>query len=108
MKHLLSSNTFEDEMELWEKIVYDVKVNISPGSSCHCSKLGWFRICFANMSEDTLKLVMQRLKSFVNCITTSNNKSHQESKNLRKESHVQKWIFRLSFQSFHDREQDER
>ncbi|KAK9012065.1 hypothetical protein V6N11_040135 [Hibiscus sabdariffa] len=111
MRHMLSSNTFEAEMQLWERIVYDVKLNISPGSSCHCSEPGWFRVCFANMSEDTLKLAMQRLKSFVNPITSSNKKSQPELKNLRKESHrFEKWITRLShsFQSFHDREQDKR
>ncbi|XVF15377.1 hypothetical protein REPUB_Repub09cG0147100 [Reevesia pubescens] len=106
MRHLLSSNTFEAEMELWKRIVYDVKLNISPGSSCHCSQPGWFRVCFANMSEDTLKLAMQRLKSFVSSITI-NNQSHQELKNSRRRSR-NKWVFRLSFQSFHDREQEER
>ncbi|CAL9766620.1 unnamed protein product, partial [Musa acuminata subsp. burmannicoides] len=65
MRHLLKSNTFKGEMELWKKIVYQVGLNISPGSSCHCDEPGWFRVCFANMSEDTLTLAMQRLKSFV-------------------------------------------
>ncbi|MBA0652329.1 hypothetical protein Goklo_019596, partial [Gossypium klotzschianum] len=106
MRHLLSSNTFEAEMELWKRIVYDVKLNISPGSSCHCSEPGWFRVCFANISEDTLKLAMQRLKSFVDSVAI-NNQSHQELKNSRKKCRT-KWVFRLSFQSFHDREQDER
>ncbi|XVF59209.1 hypothetical protein PTKIN_Ptkin07bG0256800 [Pterospermum kingtungense] len=107
MRHLLSSNTFEAEMELWKKIVYDVKLNISPGSSCHCTEPGWFRVCFANMSEDTLKLAMQRLKSFVSTISTINTQSHQELKNSRRKARSN-WVFRLSFQSFHDREQDER
>ncbi|OVA14570.1 Aminotransferase [Macleaya cordata] len=40
MRHLLSSNTFEGEMELWKKIMYEVGLNISPGSSCHCSEPG--------------------------------------------------------------------
>ncbi|KAG8477078.1 hypothetical protein CXB51_030109 [Gossypium anomalum] len=106
MRHLLSSNTFEAEMELWKRIVYDVKLNISPGSSCHCSEPGWFRVCFANISEDTLKVAMQRLKSFVDSVAI-NNQSHQELKNSRKKFRT-KWVFRLSFQSFHDREQDER
>ncbi|KAL4353947.1 hypothetical protein GQ457_06G044170 [Hibiscus cannabinus] len=106
MRHLLSSDTFEAEMELWKRIVYDVKLNISPGSSCHCSEPGWFRVCFANMSEDTLTLAMQRLKSFVGSIA-SNDRSHQEMKNSRRKLRS-KWVFRLSFQSFHDREQDER
>lgn len=101
MKHLLSSNTFEAEMELWKKIVYDVNLNISPGSSCHCTEPGWFRVCFANMSEETLKLAMERLKSFVDSINMS---SHQRLKNSRKKS-LSKWVFRLSF---HDREPEER
>ncbi|KAG4154023.1 hypothetical protein ERO13_D03G031400v2 [Gossypium hirsutum] len=102
MRHLLSSDTFEAEMELWERIIYDVKLNISPGSSCHCNEPGWFRVCFANMSEDALELAMQRLKSFVGSIKKHN---HQESEKLRKESHIGKWIFRLSFQSFNEQDQ---
>ncbi|KAK9231390.1 hypothetical protein WN943_021624 [Citrus x changshan-huyou] len=98
MRHLLSSNTFEAEMELWKKIVYDVKLNISPGSSCHCTEPGWFRVCFANMSEDTLKLSMQRLKAFVDSITTTlhNQSNRQSIKNSRRRS-LTKWVFRLSF-----------
>lgn len=65
MRHLLSSQTFEAEKELWKKILFDVGLNIPPGSSCHCSEPGWFRICFANLSEGTLKVAMKRIKSFV-------------------------------------------
>ncbi|KAJ8769305.1 hypothetical protein K2173_002509 [Erythroxylum novogranatense] len=72
MKHLLKSNTFEAEQELWERIVYDFKLNISPGSSCHCIEPGWFRVCFANMSQTTLNLAMDRLKTFVDSTTNTN------------------------------------
>ncbi|OIT30092.1 1-aminocyclopropane-1-carboxylate synthase 3 [Nicotiana attenuata] len=65
MRHLLNSNTFEAEMELWRKILSDVGLNVSPGSSCHCSEPGWFRICFANMAEETLDLALQRISDFV-------------------------------------------
>jgi 1-aminocyclopropane-1-carboxylate synthase len=65
MRPLLSSNTWEAEKELWEKILYEVGLNISPGSSCHCTEPGWFRICFANMSKETLNLSIQRIKAFV-------------------------------------------
>ncbi|KAI3462656.1 hypothetical protein Pfo_019319 [Paulownia fortunei] len=105
MRHLLSSKTFEAEMELWKKIVYEVGLNISPGSSCHCVEPGWFRVCFANMSEDTLDLAIQRVKSFVNAISSSKNShgfSHNSSKNSRRKS-LSKWVFRLSF---HDRERE--
>ncbi|CAA3011422.1 1-aminocyclopropane-1-carboxylate synthase 3-like [Olea europaea var. sylvestris] len=103
MRHLLSSKTFEAEMELWKKIVYQVGLNVSPGSSCHCVEPGWFRMCFANMSERTLGLAMQRIKSFVNSISDSNNVSQNKrhsNKSSRRKS-FSKWIFSLSF---HDRE----
>ncbi|KAG6701140.1 hypothetical protein I3843_08G143300 [Carya illinoinensis] len=101
MRPLLHSNTFESEMELWKKIVYDVRLNISPGSSCHCTEPGWFRVCFANMSEATLNLAMQRLKKFVVDSTTnnSNNRSldhYYSAKNSKKKSLIPKWVFRLS------------
>ncbi|XP_027356934.1 1-aminocyclopropane-1-carboxylate synthase 3-like [Abrus precatorius] len=70
MRHLLSSKTFEAEKELWMKILCHVGLNISPGSSCHCSEPGWFRICFANMSEDTLQVAMRRMKAFTTQVTS--------------------------------------
>ncbi|GFP96321.1 1-aminocyclopropane-1-carboxylate synthase 3 [Phtheirospermum japonicum] len=84
MRHLLRANTFEAEMELWKKIVYEVGLNISPGSSCHCVEPGWFRVCFANMSEDTLDLAIQRMKSFVSA--NGNGFSRNSSKSPRRKS----------------------
>ncbi|KAL2499571.1 1-aminocyclopropane-1-carboxylate synthase 8 [Abeliophyllum distichum] len=104
MSHLLSSKTFEAEMELWKKIVYQVGLNISPGSSCHCIEPGWFRMCFANMSEQTLNLAMQRIKSFVNSISESKmniSPNQQYSNKSSRRKSFSKWVFRLSF---HDRE----
>ncbi|GER39618.1 1-aminocyclopropane-1-carboxylate synthase [Striga asiatica] len=65
MRRLLGSKTFEAEMELWRKIVYEVGLNVSPGSSCHCVEPGWFRVCFANVSEDGLGVAVGRLRGFV-------------------------------------------
>ncbi|KAK8579958.1 hypothetical protein V6N13_143105 [Hibiscus sabdariffa] len=65
MRHLLSSNTFEAETDLWKKILCEVRLNISPGSSCHCSEPGWFRVCFANMNQSTLEVALRRIKGFV-------------------------------------------
>lgn len=116
MRHLLRSNTFDAEMELWKKIVYDVKLNISPGSSCHCTEPGWFRVCFANMSEDTLELAMQRLTSFVKEFNRNNNNNKNDnnynnnkssSKHVRSRRSLAKWVFRLSFDGA-DRQPEER
>ncbi|KAL3535650.1 hypothetical protein ACH5RR_004111 [Cinchona calisaya] len=62
---LLEKPTRESELALWKSILYEVKLNISPGSSCHCSEPGWFRVCFANMSERTLEIALQRIHDFM-------------------------------------------
>ncbi|KAJ1293798.1 hypothetical protein BS78_01G096300 [Paspalum vaginatum] len=64
MRRLMRSRSFEGEMELWKKVVFEVGLNISPGSSCHCREPGWFRVCFANMSAKTLDVALQRLAAF--------------------------------------------
>ncbi|CAN6309522.1 unnamed protein product [Urochloa humidicola] len=64
MSSLMRSQSFEAEMELWKKVVFEVGLNISPGSSCHCREPGWFRVCFANMSGKTLDVALQRLAAF--------------------------------------------
>ncbi|XP_004509049.1 1-aminocyclopropane-1-carboxylate synthase 3-like [Cicer arietinum] len=106
MRHLLNSNTFEAEMELWKKIVYEVGLNISPGSSCHCTEPGWFRVCFANMSEETLKLAMKRLKEFVVESTGNNNTRNTNTQSKRKSSSLTKWVFRLSSRDHRDRQEE--
>ncbi|KAM1289263.1 hypothetical protein ACFX13_016912 [Malus domestica] len=68
MRHL-RSNTFEAEKELFFRVVCEFGLNISPGASCHCSEPGWFRACFANMSEETLTVAMQRVHSLVDSST---------------------------------------
>ncbi|EYU36404.1 hypothetical protein MIMGU_mgv1a020853mg [Erythranthe guttata] len=65
MRHLLTGQTFEAEMDLWKKMVCGFGLNVSPGSSCHCNEPGWFRVCFANMEEETLDLSVQRIRALV-------------------------------------------
>lgn len=103
MRHLLHSNTFEAELELWRKIVCEVRLNISPGSSCHCTEPGWFRVCFANMSQETLHVAMQRIyKAFaesaiVGSKATSGRCSTQQIYwNSRRRSLITKWVNKLS------------
>ncbi|RLM98482.1 1-aminocyclopropane-1-carboxylate synthase 7-like [Panicum miliaceum] len=73
MRPLLDEATVAGELRLWRQVVAEAKLNISPGSSCHCSEPGWFRVCFANMSLETLDAALQRLS----CFTERWNKSIQ-------------------------------
>nr|QEI21533.1 aminocyclopropane-1-carboxylic acid synthase [Litchi chinensis] len=91
MRHLLVSNTFEAEKDLWKKIIFEVGLNISPGASCHCTEPGWFRVCFANMSEETLQVSMRRIKAFVESITSGCSQQQQ-----RRGSIIGKWVSKLS------------
>ncbi|XP_019168242.1 PREDICTED: 1-aminocyclopropane-1-carboxylate synthase 3-like [Ipomoea nil] len=68
MRHLLSFNTFEAEMEIWMKILCDAGPNVSLGASFHCSEPGWFRVYFANMSEEALVAAMRRINAFVSSV----------------------------------------
>ncbi|KAF8663235.1 hypothetical protein HU200_055842 [Digitaria exilis] len=70
MRRLLAGGGEEEatvagELRLWDRLLREVRLNISPGSSCHCSEPGWFRVCFANMSLDTLDVALARMSRFM-------------------------------------------
>ncbi|KAL0361178.1 UNVERIFIED_CONTAM: 1-aminocyclopropane-1-carboxylate synthase 3 [Sesamum radiatum] len=64
MRCLLTSYTFA-ELGLWRRIIFKYGLNMSPGSSFHCPEPGWFRVCFSNMSEETLDLAVRRIKALM-------------------------------------------
>ncbi|KAL9242798.1 hypothetical protein vseg_016762 [Gypsophila vaccaria] len=65
LRHLLQEPTVEGELALWRVIINDVKINVSPGTSFHCSEPGWFRVCIANMNDETVEVALRRIRSFV-------------------------------------------
>ncbi|CAI9274454.1 unnamed protein product [Lactuca saligna] len=65
LRRFLKEPTFESEMTFWRTIICDIKLNVSPGSSFHCSEPGWFRVCFANMDDETTMIALRRIKTFV-------------------------------------------
>ncbi|CBI34388.3 hypothetical protein VitviT2T_001708 [Vitis vinifera] len=65
LRRLLKEPTVEAEMALWRLIINEVKLNVSPGSSFHCSEPGWFRVCFANMDDETMEVALRRIRNFV-------------------------------------------
>ncbi|KAG4987475.1 hypothetical protein AAZX31_11G021300 [Glycine max] len=81
LRRLLKKPTFEAEMELWKVIIEQVKINISPGSSFHCSEPGWFRVCYANMDDRTVEVSLARMRTFVNQNTEAKKSCSQ--RNLR-------------------------
>ncbi|ERM96592.1 hypothetical protein AMTR_s00001p00270760 [Amborella trichopoda] len=65
LRPLLQEATVEEELRIWRRIVHEVRLNVSPGSSFHCTEPGWFRVCFANMDEATMATALHRIKSFL-------------------------------------------
>nr|CAB01401.1 1-aminocyclopropane-carboxylate synthase homologue [Phalaenopsis hybrid cultivar] len=65
LTQMLEEKSMEGELRLWKMILSEVKLNVSPGSSCYCAEPGWFRVCFANMTKETLEVALRRTKDFV-------------------------------------------
>ncbi|MCD7461656.1 hypothetical protein HAX54_046739 [Datura stramonium] len=99
LRRLLKENTFESEIELWRIIVNEVKLNVSPGCSFHCSEPGWFRVCFANMDEETMRVALTRIKNFVVQHNKGNNINEGGIKKLQK---CRRSKLRLVISSFFD------
>ncbi|KAK8711310.1 hypothetical protein V6N13_146594 [Hibiscus sabdariffa] len=92
MRPLLKEQTVKAELELWRVIINKVKLNVSPGSSFQCSEPGWFRVCFANMDDQTVQVALERIREFV-------LQGKEEVDGSEKSKHWRKQNLRLSFSS---------
>lgn len=62
LRQYLQEKTWDGEALLWEKLCYEAKVILTPGSSCHATEPGYFRLCFAWVVPDALIDAVQRIK----------------------------------------------
>ncbi|XP_055807987.1 1-aminocyclopropane-1-carboxylate synthase 4-like [Solanum dulcamara] len=86
LRLLLKEETLDAEMSLWKLIINDVKLNVSAGSSFNCHEVGWFRICFANIDDQTVEIALSRIRMFMDANENGIVKNKQQSKknnNLR-------------------------
>jgi 1-aminocyclopropane-1-carboxylate synthase len=84
LRHLLRSHNEEGEIRLWKIILKEIGLNVSPGSSCHCSEPGWFRFCFANMTDQTVQESLNRIRRFLDC-RRSNERYNEGVTNQKKQ-----------------------
>ncbi|KAM0938749.1 putative 1-aminocyclopropane-1-carboxylate synthase [Dioscorea sansibarensis] len=84
LRRLLESDSVESENKLWRIIIDEVKLNVSPGSSFHCSEAGWFRVCFANMDSETMEEALERIRKFVFRVSEEEEKKKEKEKEKKK------------------------
>lgn len=65
LRSLLREPTFAAEFQLWKEVLDEQKVVLTPGEACHYAEPGFFRLCYASMPPEHLKVACARLAAFV-------------------------------------------
>lgn len=62
MSGLMPFHSEKEEHLLWNRLLNVAKINVTPGSACHCTEPGWFRCCFTSLTQEDIPVVMDRIR----------------------------------------------
>jgi hypothetical protein len=72
----MEEKTFEAECRLWNRILNELNINLTPGNAFHCPVPGWFRVCFASQPLESLETAMDRIRTKFLWIAFGQSRNH--------------------------------
>lgn len=61
LREFLATPTWEAEEALWRRLLEEANVNLTPGAATRSAEPGLFRLCFASVPEEVLRIGLTRL-----------------------------------------------
>jgi len=61
LRQYLAEPTWEAEHALWISILEQARVNLTPGAACRVGEPGFFRLCYAAQSPETVEAAVRRI-----------------------------------------------
>ncbi len=62
-REFLAEPTWEEEEALWNRLLNEANVNLTPGSACRNAEPGFLRLCFAGVSPEEAVVAVQRMRA---------------------------------------------
>jgi len=61
LRDRLEAPTFDAESALWQRLLDEANVNLTPGRACRIPEPGYFRLCYAGIDDQALDIALERL-----------------------------------------------
>ncbi|MEZ4647625.1 MAG: aminotransferase class I/II-fold pyridoxal phosphate-dependent enzyme [Candidatus Eisenbacteria bacterium] len=61
LREYLEDTSFAAEDRLWRRLLDEANVNLTPGSACRIAEPGFFRLCYAGVPLDAVRVAIERI-----------------------------------------------